>query len=967
MLRHFFIFLFILFSQNTWAQHIYEKYTPTQGLVDVRVNKIVQDKFGRLVFLTWDGFSIYDGQRFQNHSSIDGKSIGILYDFQFDADSNLALFPANGGSIHIGKTKLRFDSLAFKDIGPIHLVRKINAHKHLLGNNNGFYFEENGKTKKLINNNPKIQVDFIKLESPFILGRFIVFYSWEIVYKGANLYLYDIEKEMFVDKMPLRNMNLFEADMQQHLFVRDINGFQQLDVQKMNEGKLALQPTWFAKHIPNNFEARSIKFDNQNNLWLCDVAKGTLQIKPNGNIDHFLNEGTSSLVFANLFTDKENNIWLINFGKEINKIVQSNFELLIDKENQKQIKVGHCSYNLSPDSIVFISTNQAYVIHQQKLTRLPKNPFTTFSLYWKNHYWQIPDKKTAINDRQKIIQQITDVSDNNLFTLSPKIKLDGLNNLLIAGYQLRIFTQNETLYSIEQPYLVDNAAVDEKNNYWCFARGGFVTKINLRQDGFQVVFTKHIPDFGVRCSMHWNKDTFIVGTRNFGLIFLKANQDTVIELKRINKENNGISNNFILNTLKIDDQKIALATASGVDIINFYNDDTIVQRLSLSVNNFEPFYQLSADRQKNIYAISELTSNAFVYSPHKFDSIHYQPNAFISQVLVNGNPINENENEFAYTQNNFVFEISAPSFLDNNNINFYYTLAGFHNKWPIKNNKGVFEINNLAPGDYQMIIKIVYPNKIYKDELLKYSFHIRQPFWKTWWFLLGCLLFFGSLIFGITRLYFVQQLRAREAALEKQKAIEKERNRIAADMHDDMGSGLTKITYLSQMVSTNQQQNEQLTKINQTSAELIENMGEIIWAMKPENNTIEELLIYIKSYTVDYCANNNLNCTIDLPEKLYERIVPGENRRNIFLAIKEILHNIVKHAKAKNVAIKASFDSKEWVVQIKDDGIGMEASQMEKTKKGNGMRNLQKRLESVHGTIEVISDNGTTIYLRIPL
>jgi signal transduction histidine kinase len=127
------------------------------------------------------------------------------------------------------------------------------------------------------------------------------------------------------------------------------------------------------------------------------------------------------------------------------------------------------------------------------------------------------------------------------------------------------------------------------------------------------------------------------------------------------------------------------------------------------------------------------------------------------------------------------------------------------------------------------------------------------------------------------------------------------------------------------------------------------------------------LLIYIKSYTVDYCANNNLNCTIDLPEKLYERIVPGENRRNIFLAIKEILHNIVKHAKAKNVAIKASFDNKEWVVQIKDDGIGMEASQMEKTKKGNGMRNLQKRLESVHGTIEVISDIGTTIYLRIPL
>jgi signal transduction histidine kinase len=967
MLRHFIIFLFILFSQNTWAQHIYEKYTPTQGLVDVRVNKMVQDKFGRLVFLTWDGFSIYDGQRFQNYTKIDGKDLGIIYDCRFGVDSNLILFPANGGSIRIEKTKVRFDTFAFKDIGPIHLVRKINAHKYLLGNNNGFYFEENGKTKKLRNNNPEIQVDFIKLEAPTILGHFIVFYSWEIVYKEANLFLYDMEKEMFVDKISVRNMYLFEVDKQQHVFIKETNDFQQLDTQKIAEGKLALIPAWFVKYIPDGFESMNIKFDHQNNVWLCDLTKGTIQIKSNGSIDHFLNEGLASLTFSNIFTDRENNIWLINFGKEINKIVQSNFEALIDKETQKQIKAGHCSYNLSPDSIVFISSNEAYVMCQQKLTHLPNNPFNTFSFYWKSRYWQITDKKIAIDNQQKKINQITNESANNPFSLSPKIKLDRLNNLLIAGFQIRIFKQNETLHAIEQPYLVDNVAVDENNNYWCFARGGFVTKVNSVQDGFQVAFRKQIADFGVRCSAHWNKDTFIVGTRSQGIIFLTANQDTVVEVKRITRENNGISNNFVLNILKIDNQKIAIATATGVDIINLNKDDTIIQRLSLSVNNFEPFYQLCADRQNNIYAISELTANAFVYSPHKFDSIHYQPNAFISKVIVNGNPINENENEFAYTQNNFVFEISAPSFLDNNNINFYYTLEGFPNKWPIKNNRGVFEINNLAPGDYQMIIKIVYPNKIYKDELLKYSFHIRQPFWKTWWFLLGCLLFFGSIIFGITRLYFVQQLRAREAALEKQKAIEKERNRIAADMHDDMGSGLTKITYLSQVVSANQQQNEQLTKINQTSAELIENMGEIIWAMKPENNTIEELLIYIKSYTVDYCANNNLNCTIDLPEKLYERIVPGENRRNIFLAIKEILHNIVKHAKAKNVAIKASFDNKEWVVQIKDDGIGMEASQMEKTKKGNGMRNLQKRLESVHGTIEVISDNGTTIYLRIPL
>lgn len=210
------------------------------------------------------------------------------------------------------------------------------------------------------------------------------------------------------------------------------------------------------------------------------------------------------------------------------------------------------------------------------------------------------------------------------------------------------------------------------------------------------------------------------------------------------------------------------------------------------------------------------------------------------------------------------------------------------------------------------------------------------------------------------------KLALQTALLQKQQAIEIERNRIAADMHDDLGSGLTKITYVSQMALNRENPKDALAQIHQSSKQLVENMREIIWAMKEENNTIQDLVHYIKTYAVEYCHDNQLHCTVKFPDNLYERIVKGENRRNIYLAIKEVLHNIVKHAQAKNVSINARFE-KEWVVSIVDDGIGMNFEKMKMTSKGNGLQNIRKRIEAVSGTVEFASNNGTMVTFFIPL
>ncbi len=210
-----------------------------------------------------------------------------------------------------------------------------------------------------------------------------------------------------------------------------------------------------------------------------------------------------------------------------------------------------------------------------------------------------------------------------------------------------------------------------------------------------------------------------------------------------------------------------------------------------------------------------------------------------------------------------------------------------------------------------------------------------------------------------------KQIALQQLVLEKQAELENERTRIAADMHDDLGSGLTRITYLSQMAMQNDTQNN-LQKIKKTASELVGNMSELIWVMKQENNTLEDLATYIKSYAVEYFENNNIGVSIAIPDSFDGVMVNGNARRNLFLSVKESLHNIVKHAQASQVNIEISMDE-HLKICIRDNGIGMTQNTPQKTVGGNGLRNMRSRIESMGGTIEITTNNGTQISFKIPL
>ena len=143
-------------------------------------------------------------------------------------------------------------------------------------------------------------------------------------------------------------------------------------------------------------------------------------------------------------------------------------------------------------------------------------------------------------------------------------------------------------------------------------------------------------------------------------------------------------------------------------------------------------------------------------------------------------------------------------------------------------------------------------------------------------------------------------------------------------------------------------------------------MSELIWVMKQENNTLEDLVTYIKSYAVEYLENNNIDISIAIPDSFDGLMINGSARRNLFLSVKESLHNIVKHAQASQVKIEISME--EYLeICICDNGIGMNNHTTQKTVGGNGLRNMRSRVESMGSTMEITTDNGTKIRFKIPL
>lgn len=207
--------------------------------------------------------------------------------------------------------------------------------------------------------------------------------------------------------------------------------------------------------------------------------------------------------------------------------------------------------------------------------------------------------------------------------------------------------------------------------------------------------------------------------------------------------------------------------------------------------------------------------------------------------------------------------------------------------------------------------------------------------------------------------------------LEQREMMEKERNRIARDMHDDLGSELSKISITCENLKQQFQMDMNILKdldiIRDSTGSIVSNIGNIIWALNPINNSLEGLLAYLREYTFEYLELYGISVVFNLPETPEKLIISHEARTHVFMVVKEALHNIVKHAGAKNVEINISQFPNRLRLSVKDDGSGFVIEK--KNNFGNGLRNMQQRIAETGGQLFISSEpgKGTRLELEVPL
>jgi signal transduction histidine kinase len=277
----------------------------------------------------------------------------------------------------------------------------------------------------------------------------------------------------------------------------------------------------------------------------------------------------------------------------------------------------------------------------------------------------------------------------------------------------------------------------------------------------------------------------------------------------------------------------------------------------------------------------------------------------------------------------------------------------------------------LPPGKYEFRVTACIEGGAWNEAGASLAFEVLPRYWQTWWFMLvGICVLLGASA-GTARWVITRRLRRRMAVLEQQHALEAERSRIAQDLHDDLGTSLTEINFLSaRAASPSSSQMEvkgSLESINDKSLELVKALDEIVWAVNQKHDSLRNLVNYLCLFAQDYLRPASIQCRLDVPPGLPDLPLNAEQRHTLFLVTKEALANAAKHSAGSELRLRVALENSRLSLVIQDNGRGFD----EATLKGdrNGLKNIEARMRHLGGRAMVRSvvAQGTRVELELPL
>jgi ligand-binding sensor domain-containing protein/signal transduction histidine kinase len=304
-------------------------------------------------------------------------------------------------------------------------------------------------------------------------------------------------------------------------------------------------------------------------------------------------------------------------------------------------------------------------------------------------------------------------------------------------------------------------------------------------------------------------------------------------------------------------------------------------------------------------------------------------------------------------------------------VRFKYQLEGRDKNWTDAGTERVAHYTKLTPGKF--IFRVIACNEdgVWNETGATISVTVEPPFWRTPWFIAATILFFIGALAGTIYLISTAKLKRQLRALRQKELLEKERARIARDLHDQLGANLTQVALLGELAEADKDLPGEVElhaqQISLTARDTTRSLDEIVWALNSSNDTLESLANYACKYAQDYFALAGVSYRAELPTQLSPAAILPEVRHNVFLAFKEAVNNVVKHAHATEARVKLRLEPGKFILSVEDNGRGL--GDVAEKKLRNGLRNMQKRLADVHGEFEISpgENGGTIVRLIVPL
>ncbi len=619
---------------------------------------------------------------------------------------------------------------------------------------------------------------------------------------------------------------------------------------------------------------------------------------------------------------------------------------------------------------------------------------------------------------QFVKNNINSLSDNHIRS----IEEDKFNNLWIATYSGGLNRLNKTSGKIDRftnnpndpnslsANQVQDILIESDTVIWAATFGGGLNKLTFINDLNETPSvtryendpdnSESISDNRVYKLLIDSEDNFWVGTYGGGLNKFDRTSGTFKNYLHSPDDPNSISNNIVLSLLEDSEGMIWIGTSGGS--LNKFNPKTYKATM-FSVNQgltSSVVYGILEDNERNLWLSTDNGIYKFNIEIEKFtqfgledglqslefsggayyknrdglmyfgginglnyfypDSIttnNFIPPIVISSVKLFHENIKGEHKELilSHDQNFISFEFAALDYTNPQRNMYAFKLEGLEKNWENVNaNLRRANYTNLPSGEYIFRIVGANPDGIWNTKGASIKLIITPPYWQTWWFVSLVLIVLGIIVYYISTLSIKNQL-----------AVEQLKAKIATDLHDNVGAGLTEISILSEVAANRMRINsvndpKEFNRISNISRELVDNMSDIVWVVNPQRDSLYDLIIKLKDSYNEFMNSVGISFRVKNIDKTDDVRLPMEYKQNLLMMFKEAINNAIKHSNCKKITLEANVKNDIIELTLTDDGTGIDKS---KNKTGNGISNMESRAEKLGGSVKVISvlNGGTQV------